>query len=105
MLRLSVTETLSDGLGRMIMDEEHEERRQRIRKVHSGSSGDHLVAGLKGFGFGLLGGATSLLKHTYEGAYYEGFQVLSPYVKLMEREVLTWNMVQFHCFITPVSID
>ncbi|XP_069683777.1 intermembrane lipid transfer protein Vps13D isoform X2 [Periplaneta americana] len=69
-----VTESLSDGLGRVIMDEEHEETRQRIRKVHTGSSGDHIVAGLKGLGFGLLGGATSIFKQTYEGAYNEGFQ-------------------------------
>jgi vacuolar protein sorting-associated protein 13D len=57
------------------MDEEHEETRQRIRKIHTGSSSDHIVAGLKGFGFGLLGGATSIFKQTYEGACNEGFQV------------------------------
>jgi vacuolar protein sorting-associated protein 13D len=68
------SESLSDGIGRVIMDEEHEETRQRIRKVHTGSSSDHIVAGLKGFGFGLLGGATSIFKQTYEGAYNEGFQ-------------------------------
>jgi vacuolar protein sorting-associated protein 13D len=61
------------------MDEEHEETRQRIRKVHTGSSGDHIVAGLKGLGFGLLGGATSIFKQTYEGACNEGFQVSCKY--------------------------
>lgn len=68
------SESLSDGLGCVIMDEEHEETRQRIRKVQMGSSSDHIVAGLKGLGFGLLGGATSIFKQTYEGAYREGFQ-------------------------------
>lgn len=67
-----VTESLSDGLGRVILDESHEETRQRIRKVHSGSSQDHLWAGVKGFGFGVLGGVTSIFKQTYEGAAHEG---------------------------------
>ncbi|XP_026669305.1 vacuolar protein sorting-associated protein 13D isoform X1 [Ceratina calcarata] len=67
-----VTESLSDGLGRVIMDERHEETRQRIRANTTGS-GDHLVAGLKGFGFGLLGGMTSIFKQTYDGATNEGF--------------------------------
>ncbi|XP_024892812.1 vacuolar protein sorting-associated protein 13D isoform X2 [Temnothorax curvispinosus] len=67
-----VTESLSDGLGRVIMDERHEEARQRIRANTTGSS-DHLVAGLKGFGFGLLGGVTSIFKQTYDGATSEGF--------------------------------
>ncbi|KMQ93281.1 vacuolar protein sorting-associated protein 13d [Lasius niger] len=69
-----VTESLSDGLGRVIMDERHEEARQRIRANTTGSS-DHLVAGLKGFGFGLLGGVTSIFKQTYDGATNEGFPV------------------------------
>lgn len=69
-----VTESLSDGLGRVIMDERHEEARQRIRANTAGSS-DHLVAGLKGFGFGLLGGVTSIFKQTYDGAANEGFPV------------------------------
>lgn len=69
-----VTESLSDGLGRVIMDERHEEARQRIR-ANTAGSGDHLVAGLKGFGFGLLGGVTSIFKQTYDGATNEGFPV------------------------------
>ena len=69
-----VTETLSDGLGRVIMDERHEETRQRIRANTSGSS-DHLLAGLKGLGFGILGGVTSIVKQTYDGAANEGFPV------------------------------
>ncbi|XP_063232383.1 intermembrane lipid transfer protein Vps13D [Bacillus rossius redtenbacheri] len=71
-----VTESLSDGLGRMIMDEQHEEMRQKIRKVQVGSSGDHLVAGFKGLGFGLLGGVSSIVKQTYEGASADGWSGL-----------------------------
>lgn len=71
-----VTETLGDGIGRVILDDRHEEIRQRIRTVKSGSSGEHLVAGLKGLGFGLLGGVTSLVRQTYDGAATDGFQGL-----------------------------
>lgn len=59
----------------MILDDQHEETRQRIRKTHTNSSGDHLVAGLKGLGFGLLGGVTSVFKQTYEGVATDGVQV------------------------------
>ncbi|RZF46007.1 hypothetical protein LSTR_LSTR006773 [Laodelphax striatellus] len=69
-----VAETLGDGLGQAILDEQHEETRQRIRKAHSGSSSDHIVAGLKGLGFGLLGGVTSVVKQSYEGASNHGMQ-------------------------------
>lgn len=63
-----VTGSLSDGLGRVTMDERHEEVRQRLLK-HTGQSSDHLVAGLKGFGFGILGGMTSIFTQTYEGQF------------------------------------
>lgn len=68
-----VTETLGDGLGRVTMDDAHEEMRQRIRRKHArGSGGEHLVAGIKGLGFGLLGGATGIFKQVYEGAATDG---------------------------------
>ena len=71
-----LTETLSDGLGRVILDEHYTEMRMRILEVSTtsggSSTGDHLVAGLKGFGFGLLGGVTSIVKHTYNGAQADG---------------------------------
>lgn len=68
-------ETLSDGLGRVILDNHHDEIRRRIRRAHSGTSGDHLVAGLKGLGFGLLGGMTSVFKQTYDGVAADGIPV------------------------------
>ncbi|XP_034948002.1 vacuolar protein sorting-associated protein 13D isoform X2 [Chelonus insularis] len=67
-----LSESLSDGLGRVTMDESHEEARQRIR-TNTVHSGDHIVAGLKGLGFGVLGGLTSVVKQTYDGATNEGF--------------------------------
>lgn len=73
-----LTETLSDGLGRVVFDDRYSEARQRILEVSStasgNSTGDHLVAGLKGFGFGLLGGVTSIVQHTYMGAQTDGIQ-------------------------------
>ncbi|KYN30792.1 Vacuolar protein sorting-associated protein 13D [Trachymyrmex septentrionalis] len=51
-----VTESLSDGLGRVIMDERHEEARQRIRANTTGSS-DHLGF-FAGFGRGVVGTIT-----------------------------------------------
>lgn len=71
-----LTETISDGLGRVVLDEQDTETRQRILEVPSGSNstGDHLVAGIKGLSFGLLGGVTSIVKHTYIGAQNDGFQ-------------------------------
>ncbi|XP_049867189.1 intermembrane lipid transfer protein Vps13D [Pectinophora gossypiella] len=64
-----VTESLGDGLERVVGDEAHEETRRRIR---SAAAGAHLAAGIRGFGLGILGGMTSLVKHSYEGATQEG---------------------------------
>lgn len=71
-----VSESLSDGLGRVTMDDEHEEMRQRIRQVDTNHGTDHIMAGIKGLGFGILGGATGIFKQAYEGASNEGIQGL-----------------------------
>ena len=42
---------------------------------HGGGSKDQLVAGFKGFGLGLVGGLTSLVKQTYSGASHDGVAV------------------------------
>lgn len=57
------------------MDETHDEARRRIRSVRSGRGTDHLVAGIKGLGFGLRGGFTSVIEQTYRGAVNEGVKV------------------------------
>ncbi|KAJ2952417.1 hypothetical protein O0L34_g6723 [Tuta absoluta] len=64
-----VTESLGDGLERVVGDEAHEETRRRIR---SAAAGAHIAAGFRGLGLGILGGMTSLVKHSYEGATQEG---------------------------------
>lgn len=46
------TESLGDGLERVVGDEAHEETRRRIR---SGAAGAHLAAGLRGLTLGILG--------------------------------------------------
>lgn len=66
---------MGDGLGRVSLDESYEETRQRIRRVQTGSSGDHLMAGLKGLGFGILGGVTSIFRQSYDGAAADGLPV------------------------------
>ncbi|XP_050302982.1 intermembrane lipid transfer protein Vps13D isoform X2 [Anthonomus grandis grandis] len=67
-----VTESLSDGLGKIAMDDYHEEMRMKIRQVETGKSSDHILAGIKGLGFGFLGGATGIFKQVYEGASNDG---------------------------------
>ncbi|XP_055378948.1 intermembrane lipid transfer protein Vps13D [Condylostylus longicornis] len=69
-----LTETLSDGLGRVVLDEHDHDTRQKILQVSTGPNtfSEHLTAGIKGLSFGLLGGATSIVKHTYEGAQTDG---------------------------------
>ncbi|CAG9856524.1 unnamed protein product [Phyllotreta striolata] len=69
-----ITESLSDGLGKVAMDDYHEEIRQKIRTFHGGKSSDHILAGFKGLGFGILGGATGIFKQVYEGASNDGIQ-------------------------------
>lgn len=57
------------------MDEQHEEARRRMRGGNSVM--EHFVSGLKGLGFGVLGGVTSVVKQSYEGASNDGMQVRS----------------------------
>lgn len=67
-----VTCFLSDSLGVVTMDQRHQEMRKRIKK----DSNHHLSAGFRGLGVGLLGGVTSIITQTYEGAVKEGFSGL-----------------------------
>ncbi|KAH8379915.1 hypothetical protein KR009_008014 [Drosophila setifemur] len=67
-----LTETLSDSLGKVVLDDHDNDTRNRILELQSNTSGGHLAAGLKGLGFGLLGGVTSIVRHTYDGATQDG---------------------------------
>ncbi|CAH0702102.1 unnamed protein product [Spodoptera exigua] len=57
-----VTESLGDGLERVVSDEAHEETRRRIR---SAAPSGHLAAGFRGLGLGILGTARRYLLYLY----------------------------------------
>lgn len=40
--------------------------------METGKSSDHILAGIKGLGFGVLGGVTGIFKQVYEGASNDG---------------------------------
>lgn len=66
------TGSLSDGLGLLNLDESHNEKREEFKNSGNTSRGGHLLAGLKGFGYGVVGGLFSIPKQSYEGAMEEG---------------------------------
>lgn len=59
------TSVLSDSLGAVTLDSRHQEIRKRIKQE---SSNGPIKAGFIGLGIGLLGGLTSIVTQTYEGA-------------------------------------
>ena len=67
--------SLSDGISTVGFDDDHNQRREALRNISSGSSSDHLVAGFKGLSHGIYGGVTSLFSQTVTGAQNEGFGV------------------------------
>lgn len=56
------TESLGDGLERVVSDEAHEETRRRIR---SAAPSGHLAAGFRGLGLGILGTGRYCLLYWY----------------------------------------
>ncbi|XP_014665886.1 PREDICTED: vacuolar protein sorting-associated protein 13D-like [Priapulus caudatus] len=68
------TGSLSDTLGKVSMDQRHQEMREEVR-VHSGSSGAHLKAGLQGLGIGVVGGLAGVFMQPIEGAAKDGVAV------------------------------
>ncbi|KAK3583966.1 hypothetical protein CHS0354_033760 [Potamilus streckersoni] len=69
-----MTGSLSDTLNSLNMDAKHNEERDRLKLQHGSKSSDHLLAGIKGFGFGIYGGLTSLIKLPIEGGREEGVE-------------------------------
>ena len=80
-----VTRPICGLLSKATTLERYDERRLMLRKhvrrhatyaisgIHSGDkSKEHLVAGLKGLGYGMLGGLTSIVTETYDGVAHEG---------------------------------
>ncbi|XP_028393538.1 vacuolar protein sorting-associated protein 13D-like [Dendronephthya gigantea] len=68
-----LTGSLSDGLWSASSDSKSLESREAMKaeRQHQ-SSGDHLVAGIKGLGMGLVGGLTSIVTQPIEGASEKG---------------------------------
>ncbi|KAL3882452.1 hypothetical protein ACJMK2_028790 [Sinanodonta woodiana] len=71
---VKMTGSLSDTLNSLNMDAKHNEERDRLKLQHGSKSSDHLLAGFKGFGFGIYGGLTSLIKLPIEGGREEGIE-------------------------------
>lgn len=69
--------SLSDAVGRVTMDDKHEEHRQRLRNKQTASGAEHIAAGIRGLGLGLYGGLTSIVSQTYTGVTQEGIPVSS----------------------------
>ena len=67
-----VTGSLSHGLSKVSLDSKYDEKRLMIKRKHSDGGKQHLVAGLKGLGFGVLGGLTSVITEPIEGAASDG---------------------------------
>lgn len=70
-----VTGSLGDGLGLTTLDDRHEEERRKIREEASGSSGEQFVAGLRGLKHGLIGGLSSIVVQSIDGAATDGITV------------------------------
>ena len=57
-----LTGSLSYGISKATVHERYDERRLMLRRRRGEKSKEHLMAGLKGLGFGVLGGLTSIGK-------------------------------------------
>ena len=66
---------MSDGVGSLSMDDSYNRKREELRAGQSGQSVDHLLAGVKGFGYGVFGGLTSLISQTISGTRKRGLEV------------------------------
>lgn len=69
-----MTGTLSDGIGVATFDQKYQQKRQKIRSdASSGGGSEHLFAGFRGLGHGVVGGFTSIITQPIQGARQEGF--------------------------------
>ena len=84
--KFQFTGSLSDSLGILNFDDHHNERREELKISGTTSRGGHLLAGIKGLGYGLKGGLFSIPKQFYEGAREEGIGV--SYVVVWSRSKL-----------------
>ncbi|XP_033097715.1 vacuolar protein sorting-associated protein 13D-like [Anneissia japonica] len=68
--------TISAGIGLVTMDRKHQDMRHQIHRSHGESGVGHFMAGVKGLGFGVVGGLTSVFTQSYQGASKDGVEGL-----------------------------
>lgn len=66
------TGTLSYGLGKLALDEEHDEMRESIANSYGGSSIGRVIGGTVGLAAGVIGGLTSIITQPYKGVVEDG---------------------------------
>jgi len=66
------TGTLSYGLGKLALDEEHDDMRESIANNYRGSSIGHVIGGTVGLAAGFIGGLTSMITQPYKGVVEDG---------------------------------
>ncbi|CAF0865083.1 unnamed protein product [Adineta ricciae] len=66
------TGTLSYGIGKLALDEEHDDMREAIANNYRGSSINHVIGGTVGLAAGFIGGLTSIITQPYKGVVEDG---------------------------------
>ena len=66
------TGTLSYGLGKLALDQEHDDMREAIANNYRGSSIGHVIGGTVGLAAGVIGGLTSIITQPYKGVVEDG---------------------------------
>jgi vacuolar protein sorting-associated protein 13D len=66
------TGTLSYGLGKLALDQEHDDMREAIANSYRGSSLGHMIGGTVGLAAGVIGGLTSIITQPYKGVVEDG---------------------------------
>ena len=69
-----MTGSTADLMAFTTFDESHQKGRQVI-KSSAGGGASALLSGVKGLGYGLMGGLTSIVTQTYTGVKEDGFEV------------------------------
>ncbi|XP_041352246.1 vacuolar protein sorting-associated protein 13D-like isoform X2 [Gigantopelta aegis] len=68
-----VASSISDGAGTISMDDQYNQTREQLRQQGGRSSG-HIIAGMKGLGYGIFGGLTGVFTQPIEGAREDGVE-------------------------------
>lgn len=66
------TGTLSYGLGKLALDQDHDEMRDAIANNYRGSTMGHVFGGTVGLAVGMIGGLTSIITQPYKGVVEDG---------------------------------